>query len=93
MGIKMRHKAAGAVRALIGGQRTPAFHYLFIHSLNNIPEQKKRWAILAVEHTFLLNLQGSYRPAATDLEGQRHMVGTGVEWQERARNGTIQPSP
>jgi para-nitrobenzyl esterase len=71
-------------RTFAGVQQAPVFRYLFKHTLENDPEQKALGAIHTVEHPFLFNWQGSYRPTATDLEIQRHMVGY---WSRMAKTG------
>ncbi|MES2932474.1 MAG: carboxylesterase family protein [Pseudomonadota bacterium] len=71
-------------RTFAGVQKAPVFRYLFTHTLENDPDQKALGAIHTVEHPFLFNWQGSYRPTATDLEVQKHMVGY---WSRMAKKG------
>jgi para-nitrobenzyl esterase len=71
-------------RTFAGVQDAPVFRYRFSHVLENDPEQKALGAIHTVEHPFLFNWQGAYRPTAIDLEVQRRMVGY---WTRMAQTG------
>jgi para-nitrobenzyl esterase len=71
-------------RAFASVQAEPVFRYRFSHTLENDAEQKALGPVHTVEHPFLFNWQGSYRPTTTDLEIQRHMVGY---WTRMAKAG------
>jgi para-nitrobenzyl esterase len=71
-------------RTFASVQNAPVFRYRFSHTLENDPVQKALGPVHTVEHPFLFNWQGSYRPTPTDLEIQRHMVGY---WTRMAKTG------
>jgi para-nitrobenzyl esterase len=71
-------------RTFASVQDAPVFRYRFSHTLENDPEQRALGPVHTAEHPFLFNWQGSYRPTATDLEIQRHMVGY---WTRMAKTG------
>jgi para-nitrobenzyl esterase len=71
-------------RTFASVQDAPVFRYRFSPTLENDPEQKALGPVHTAEHPFLFNWQGSYRPTATDLEVQRHMVGY---WTRMAKTG------
>jgi para-nitrobenzyl esterase len=71
-------------RTFAGVQDAPVFRFRFSHTLENDPVQKALGPVHTAEHPFLFNWQGTYRPTATDLEIQRHMVGY---WTRMAKTG------
>jgi len=61
--------------ALSRAQKEPVHRYLFNHVLENDPELKAQGAVHTIEHPFLFNWQGTYRPTDADRAVQRQMVG------------------
>jgi para-nitrobenzyl esterase len=75
-------RVAAALAAL---QTAPVYRYLFRHALENDPQIKALGAVHTLEHAFLFVWQGSYRPTATDLNIQQHMLGY---WTNMAKSGS-----
>jgi len=71
-------------RTFASVQDEPVFRYRFKYTLQNDAAQKALGAIHTVEHPFLFNWQGTYRPTPAELELQRHMVSY---WSRMGKTG------
>jgi para-nitrobenzyl esterase len=65
-------------------QKQPVFRYLFNYTLDNDPVLKAAGPAHTIEHAFLFNWQGKYKPTETDLKVQRFMVDY---WTRMAKTG------
>jgi len=70
--------------AFAKAQGQHVFRYLFNYTLDNDPVLKAAGAAHTIEHSFLFNWQGKYKPTDTDLTVQRYMVDY---WTRMAKAG------
>jgi para-nitrobenzyl esterase len=70
--------------AFAKAHKNPVFRYVFNYSLDNDPAVKAVGVAHTIEHAFLFNWQGKYKPSESDLTVQRYMVGY---WSRMAKDG------